>query len=131
MNDPTCSVCHLQFEPVAWGLGRFQADGTYATQDHLGNALQEDGFLRLPGSVDELPYENVAEMMDLVATADASRECIGSKATQFAVGRALTGDDDCSMQEVQTRFAQSDGTWRDLVVAITLSPGFRSVRVEE
>jgi hypothetical protein len=35
------------------------------------------------------------------------------------------------MEQLQTRFAQSQGTWRDLVVAIALSPGFRSVRVEE
>ena len=130
-TDSTCASCHLQFEPLSWGLGRYLADGTFAEQDHLGNLLREDGFLRLPGSADELPYENSAEMMTLLAEADATRECMASKTTQFAIGRALTGDDDCTMEQLQTRFAQSDGTWRDLVVAIALSPGFRSVRVEE
>ncbi len=129
-ND-SCAGCHLQFEPLAWGLGRYLADGTYALQDAYGNDLQEDGFLRLPGSADELPYQGPAEMMELIATSDATRECLGSKAAQFAIGRALTGDDDCSMEAVQSRYAASDGTWRDLVVAIALSPGFRSVRVED
>ena len=130
-TNPSCAGCHLQFEPLAWGLGRYQADGTYAQNDAYGNPLREDGELRLPGAADVVPYDNAAEMMTLLAEADATRECLASKTTQFAIGRALTGDDDCSMQHLQTRFAQSEGTWRDLVVAIALSPGFRSVRVEE
>ena len=87
--------------------------------------------MRLPGSAEECTYENAGEMMTLLAEADATRECMASKTTQFAIGRALTGDDDCTMEQLQTRFANSDGTWRDLVVSIALSPGFRSVRVEE
>lgn len=130
-TDATCAGCHLQFEPISWGLGRYLADGTFADEDHLGNPLREDGFLRLPGSAEEYPYNNAGEMMTLLAEADATRECMASKTTQFAIGRALTGGDDCTMEQLQTRFAQSDGTWRDLVVAIALSPGFRSVRVEE
>ncbi|MGH1341349.1 MAG: DUF1592 domain-containing protein [Nannocystales bacterium] len=130
-TDATCAGCHLQFEPISWGLGRYLADGTFADEDHLGNALREDGFLRLPGSAEEYPYDNAGEMMTLLAEADATRECMASKTTQFAIGRALTGSDECTMEQLQTRFAQSDGTWRDLVVAIALSPGFRSVRVEE
>jgi len=130
-TDATCAGCHLQFEPISWGLGRYLADGKFADEDHLGNALREDGFLRLPGSAQEYPYNNAGEMMTLLAEADATRECMASKTTQFAIGRALTGNDDCTMEQLQTRFADSDGTWRDLVVAIALSPGFRSVRVEE
>ncbi|MEM6294928.1 MAG: DUF1592 domain-containing protein [Myxococcota bacterium] len=127
----TCAGCHLQFEPLAWGLGRYQGDGSFAAQDHLGNPLREDGFVILPGSTDRIEYQNGAEMMELLAGADATRECLASKAAQFAIGRALTGSDTCSMEQLQTRFAESPGTWRDLVVAIALSPGFRSVRVEE
>ncbi len=130
-TNPTCAGCHLQFEPLSWGLGRYQADGTFAEQDHLGNPLREDGFMRLPGSFDDIAYDNAAQMMTLLAEADATRECMASKTTQFAIGRAPTGADACTMQQLQMRFADSDGTWRDLVVSIALSPGFRSVRVEE
>jgi hypothetical protein len=130
-TNATCAPCHLQFEPLAWGLGRYQADGTFADVDHLGNTLREDGFLRLPNVGQEIPYNSAGEMMTLLAEAEATRECLASKTAQFAIGRALTGDDSCSMEQLQTRFAQSQGTWRDLVVAIALSPGFRSVRVEE
>jgi len=130
-TDGTCAGCHLQFEPLSWGLGKYLADGSYAQEDHLGNTLREDGFMRLPGSAEELPYDDAAEMMTLLAGADATRQCLASKTTQFAIGRALTDGDDCTMEQLQTRFAQSSGTWRDLVVAIALSPGFRSVRVEE
>lgn len=129
--NPTCAGCHVQFEPMAWGLGRYQADGSYAQTDSFGNPLREDGYVRLPGTGEEVSFQNAGEMMEILAGADATRECLASKTTQYAIGRALTGDDDCSMEQLQTRFAESSGTWRDLAVAIALSPGFRSVRVEE
>ncbi len=131
LDNPSCAGCHYQFEPLAFGLGRYLADGTVADEDVQGNPLREDGFLRLPDVAQEISYENSAEMMTVLAEADATRTCLAKKATQFAVGRAVTGSDACTMEALQTRFADSEGTWRDLAVAIALSPGFRSVRVEE
>jgi hypothetical protein len=34
------------------------------------------------------------------------------------------------MGKVQDALAASGGTWRDIMLAIALSPGFRSIRVE-
>ncbi len=131
IDNPSCTGCHVQFEPLAFGLGRYRADGTASDMDDQGNVLREDGYMILPGAGEEVTYETSEEMMAALAGADATRECLAEKATQFAVGRAVTGDDTCTMEELQTRFADSAGTWRDLAVAIALSPGFRSVRVEE
>jgi hypothetical protein len=130
-SNDNCSGCHRQMEPLAWGLERFLADGTYATEDWLGNPLQEDGYLLLPGEAEPQPYDTVAEMMQLLAGSDAARECIARKATQFAVARPLLGSDACSIDGLQASFAASSGTWRDLVTAVATSPGFRSIRVEE
>lgn len=130
-NNASCAGCHIQMEPLAWGLERFVADGTYRTEDWLGNPLREDGYLLLPGEGEEKPYTTVGEMMDLLAGSDRVRECLALKGTQFAVARPLLESDTCSIDGLQASFAASDGTWRDLVLGITLSPGFRSIRVEE
>jgi hypothetical protein len=129
-GNPSCAGCHLQFEPFAWGLERYLADGSHSLVDHLGNELREDGALRLPGEDDPLPYENAAEMVELLAGADAVRECLAVKGTQFAIGRPLADNDECSIGKLQERFSDSGQTWRDLVLSIALSPGFRSIRVE-
>lgn len=130
-GNPACGGCHLQFEPLAWGMERYLADGSYATMDAFGNELREDGFAQLPGEPEQIPYDNAAELMDLLASSDAVRECLAKKGTQFAIGRPLAENDECSMDKVQQTLADSDGTWRDLIVAVALSPGFRSLRVEE
>jgi len=129
-TNESCMGCHLQFEPLAWGLERYLADGTYTTQDFYGNELREDGELRLPGQADPAPYQSASEMMSLLEDSDAVRECIAKKGTQFAVARPLMPSDACSVGKIFDSLEQSDGTWRDLVVAIALSPGFRSIRVE-
>jgi hypothetical protein len=129
-SNAACAGCHLQFEPLAWGLERYVADGTYATEDYFGNALREEGEVTFPGDPERHSFTNAAEFMQLLADAEATRECLGSKGTQFAIGRPLLESDDCSMGKVQDALAASDGTWRDIMLAIALSPGFRSIRVE-
>ena len=129
-TNPSCAGCHLQFEPVAWGLERYLADGSYEAMDSFGNALREDGEVQLPGESGPLPFANAGELMQLLAQSSATQECFGRKGTQFAVARPLTEDDDCSLNKVRESFEASDGTWRDLMIAIALSPGFRSIRVE-
>lgn len=130
-TNPSCAGCHRQMEPHSWGLERFVADGTYRMEDRHGNALREDGYIQLPGTTDERHYETVAEMMEILAQSDQLRECLGLKVTQFAIGRALLPTDECSVERLQESFAGSAGTWRDLVLAITLSPGFRTIAVEQ
>ncbi len=128
--NEACMGCHLQFEPLAFGLERYLADGTYATQDFYGNPLREDGSMQLPGESGPEPFETSREMMELLAGSDAVRECLTHKGAQFAVARPLMPSDRCSMEKVAASFDASNGSWRDLVTAIALSPGFRSIRVE-
>jgi hypothetical protein len=129
IDNSACRGCHLQFEPVSWGLERYLADGSYAEVDWYGNELREDGFLILPGEPQQ-EYSSAAELMEILAGSDAVRDCFGSKGTQFAIGRALGSTDACSLEKVHEAFGGSPGTWSDLMLAIASSPGFRSIRVE-
>ncbi|MBL4687045.1 MAG: DUF1585 domain-containing protein, partial [Nannocystaceae bacterium] len=119
-----------QFEPLAFGLERYLADGTYSEVDYLGNALREDGAIMLPGEAEPQSFTSSREMMELLAGSDGVRQCLTKKGAQFAIARPLIPSDNCSIQKVMESFDASDGSWRDLVAAIALSPGFRSIRVE-
>jgi hypothetical protein len=130
-TNPSCAGCHRQIEPLSWGLERFVADGTYRLEDWHGNALREDGYIHFVGEIDEHHYETLGEMMDLLAQSDQVRDCMGRKVTQFAIGRSLLPTDQCSVDQALERFAGSPGTWRDVVLAVTLSPGFRTIAVEQ
>lgn len=129
VDNPACGGCHVQIEPVAWGIERFDATGRHTTEDRFGNALAQDGTVVLEhGQVD---FASIAELGDLLASSDRVRACMGRKSTQFALGRPLHPNerpsDQCTDDEVTERFLASKGTYRDLMVAIALSTSFRHV----
>lgn len=129
-ENPTCGGCHAQMDPLAYGLERFDGTGAFALEDEFGNELREDGNVLFPGEREPVPFATIGELMDLLAGSDRVRDCTSLKATQFALGRALADSDGCSLAAVRETFSASDGTYRDLMVAIALSPGFRTIRVE-
>ncbi|MDQ3031476.1 MAG: DUF1592 domain-containing protein [Myxococcota bacterium] len=128
--NPSCAGCHIQMEPIAWGIERFDATGSHQLEDEFGNALQQDGWLRIPGQSTQTDYSSVAELAALLATSERARDCASLKATQFAIGRPLAASDGCSLRDMRDRYVEGEGTWTDLVVAIATSPGFRAIRVE-
>jgi len=129
--SPVCGGCHQQMEPIAWGVERFDATGAHHLEDEYGNALREDGSVLEPGRVDPIEYATVAELMSALAGSERVRDCLSLSATQYAIGRPILRGDGCSLAAMRDRFAASEGTYADLIVAIALSPGFRSVRTEE
>lgn len=130
VDNPSCSGCHVQMEPYAWGIERYVADGTYHLADEFGNELREDGYVRLPGSDGNAPYTSAAEMMDLLAESEAVEACFERRSLQFALGRAVEMTDHCTVQAIRDRVSESSGTYEDLLVAIALSPGFRTIATE-
>jgi len=131
VDNPSCGGCHTQMEPYAWGIERFASDGSYHLEDEYGNALYEDGFVRLPGTGEDTPYSTVGQLMDLLAGADAVQACFEERSLQFALGRAVELTDGCTIDSIRTRMSESSGTYEDLLVAIALSPGFRTIATEQ
>ncbi|MFP6614463.1 MAG: DUF1592 domain-containing protein, partial [Pirellulales bacterium] len=65
-----CGSCHSKFEPLAFGLEKFDGLGTSREKDEHGNALREDGEIIFPGSASAVKYRSAAELMDLLAASD-------------------------------------------------------------
>jgi len=130
VNDPSCGGCHSQMEPLAWGLERFDGAGLVATTDRFGNELREDGNISIPGQAETLPFSTIGEMMSLLSGSARLQDCVSLKAAQFAVGRLLLDSDGCSLVDMRDRFVATDGSYQELIVAISLSPMVRTVRTQ-
>ena len=63
-----CGVCHVRFEPLAYGLEKFDGIGTWHDRDSFGNALREDGEVLFPGEAEPVKYKSAAELMNLLGT---------------------------------------------------------------
>lgn len=120
-----CSGCHSLFDGLGYTLESYDQLGRYRTTekdlpiDSTGQILGS-GTLGLDG-----PLANVQELAEKLRTSQAVRDCMATTWYRYAMGRALTSDDSCSVDEVKSAFNASGGDLRELLVAITLSTGFR------
>jgi hypothetical protein len=119
--NATCRGCHLRFEPLAYGLEKFDGIGAFHEKDEHGNLLREDGQILIPGTSKSVPYLTSEELMNLLAGSERIRETITWKVTQFAMGRPLGALDAATVADIHKAGQQSGGTWKDVITAIVLS----------
>jgi hypothetical protein len=135
VNNPSCGGCHSQMEPLVWGLERYDATGAYKLTDNFDNDLVEDGAITFPVSGEVANYESASELMNLLANSPEMLSCFGEKSTQFAIGRPLSpgsvADDKCTLDAVNKHLEASAGTYRDIIIAIALSPTFRKIQTQD
>lgn len=119
--NQSCRGCHLRFEPLAYGLEKFDGIGAFHDKDEHGNELREDGQILIPGTSESVPYQTSEELMTLLAGSERIRETITWKMTQFALGRPLGAADAATVADIHQAGQKSGGTYKDVITAIILS----------
>lgn len=128
--DNKCGGCHGRFEPLAFGLERFDGLGAYRERDEHGNALREDGEVHIPGQPQPVQYKTSAALMNLLAQSERVRETLTWKVTQFALGRPLIATDAPSLAKIHADAQAAGGTYAGLITAIVMSDLVRQTRTE-
>jgi hypothetical protein len=130
LANPACGGCHAKFEPFAFGLEKFDGVGAFHQEDEHGNALREDGEIRIPGEAQPARYESTAELMDLLSGSDRVQRCLTRKVAQFALGRPLSAADAPILDTIHAEAQAAGGTYEALITAIVLSDLVRSIHTE-
>ncbi|MEX2169065.1 MAG: DUF1592 domain-containing protein [Pirellulales bacterium] len=128
--DVNCTGCHAKFEPLSFGLGRFDGLGSYHESDEHGNQLRDDGNILFPGQDKPIAYQSSRELMDLLAKSDRVRESLTWKVTQFAVGRPLGAEDAPVVADIHRAAQHNGGTYASLMTAIVTSDLVMRTRTE-
>ncbi len=121
LNDAKCGGCHGKFEPLAFGLEKFDGLGAFFDKDQFGNRLRDDGEILFPGEAKPIAYKNSAELMNLLAGSDRVQKSITWKLTQFALGRPLGPSDARIVDKIHETAQKNGGTYTSLITAIVLS----------
>jgi hypothetical protein len=129
--DQNCGVCHVRFEPLAFGLERFDGIGAYHEADAHGNPLRDDGEVLFPGEAKPVPYNTSAELMDLLAESERVRTSLTWKLTQFCLGRPITATDARVIDSIHSSATQNGGTYSALITAIVLSDLVQNTKTKE
>ncbi len=117
----SCGGCHSKFEPLAFGLERFDGLGSYYKRDVFGNKLRQDGEILIPGDAEPIPYKTSAELMNLLAESDRVKETLTWKLAQFVLGRPLGSRDAQTINELHDQAMQDGGTYKSVMAAIASS----------
>ena len=119
--DESCGGCHGKFEPLAFGLERFDGLGSYHEMDEHGNPLHQHGEILFPGSAEPVQYDSTRELMRELAGNDRVRFTILWKLTQFAMGRPLGASDVPVVEQIYQRTQRDGGTYQAALTAILVS----------
>ncbi|MDP6444119.1 MAG: DUF1592 domain-containing protein [Pirellulaceae bacterium] len=125
-----CGGCHIRFEPLAFGLEKFDGVGAFREQDEHGNQLREDGEILFPGAAKAVKYQKSSELMTLLADSGRVSETITWKVTQFALGRPLVSADARTVEQIDKEARQGGGTYASLITAIVTSDLVRMTRTQ-
>jgi hypothetical protein len=130
LANKSCVGCHAKFEPLSFGLEKFDGLGSFHDNDEHGNQLRDDGSILFPGQEEAVKFKTSAELMDLLARSDRVRETFAWKVTQFAIGRPLVAADAPLVAEIHRASQQAGGTYPSLMTAIVTSDLVLMTRTE-
>jgi len=130
IDDKACGGCHKKFEPLAFGLEKYDGLGAFHEKDRHNNTLREDGEVLFPGDEKPVTFGTAAELMDLLAKSGRVQESLTWKVTQFCLGRPLGAADAPALQDIHQAARKNGGTWTALLTAIVQSDLVRMTRTE-
>lgn len=128
--NQSCVGCHAKFEPLAFGLEKFDGLGSFHQRDEFGNELRDDGQILIPGQANPLKYRSSQELMNLLAESERVRETFTWKLTQFALGRPLDAEDVPQVHAIHQKSQAEGGTYSSLLLAIVTSDLVLQTRTE-
>lgn len=101
-----CSGCHMQLEPVGFGLENFDSSGRYRTAEPDKPACSIDGTGELTGVGS---FTGPAQLGDLMIQAGGVDECVATMVYRFAMGRWELDEHDDALLERLVVDAQAGG----------------------
>ncbi|MBW3624373.1 MAG: DUF1592 domain-containing protein [Armatimonadetes bacterium] len=130
LNTPSCAGCHKKFEPLAFGLEKFDGLGSFMEVDRHGNKLREDGEILFPGESKPVPFKTVSELTGLLAESDRVKMNMTRKVTQFALGRPLVESDAPILTKIHAAAQKGGGTYAGLITSVVMSDLVQMTRTE-
>jgi hypothetical protein len=125
LTQASCAGCHQLIDRIGVGFEEFDTVGRYRNMDN-GLAVDASGQLANVPDVPEA-FTGAVELASKLASSTMALECATKQWFRFALSRAETDDDACSIAAAESAL-QSSGSLRDLVVAIATSDSFRYAR---
>jgi hypothetical protein len=128
-KSAACFSCHKMIDGLGFGLEQYDVIGQTRTMEH---GLPVDSRGDVTGTTDiDGKFNGGAELARLLAKSAQVRDCAPTQWLRYALSRHEAAEDACSLQQLKTSFATSDGNLRDLLLAVTQTDAFLHYRRPE
>jgi hypothetical protein len=117
--NPSCSTCHMMFEPLGLAMENFDAVGKWRTED-VGNPIDPSGII-----TNGTPIDGLHSLRDLtVQNGDQFAQVVTEKLLTYAIGRGLEYQDMPMLRAVTREAAKDDYQFSALLMGVIQSPAF-------
>ena len=121
-ENPVCQGCHQRIDPVGFSFENYGALGEY--RQTWENGITVDAT----GSLPEGEFNHAVEMLQLLGNLERAKTCYVQNWMEYALGRPLETQDQCTLERLTKRFIASDGHLPSLIIDIASSDSFLYTR---
>jgi Protein of unknown function (DUF1585)/Protein of unknown function (DUF1588) len=119
-QNPVCAACHSRIDPIGFGLENYDPLGRWRDQD-AGKPVDAKGLLP-----DGTTFDGPQELKQvLLKRKDEFVRHLATKVLGYALGRGLTVEDRCAVEEIVAKVKDGEYKAHALVVAVVQSVPFR------
>jgi hypothetical protein len=123
--DDYCQGCHSTIDPVGFSLGSYDAIGSLAAIDNLGQSI--DNQTALP---DGTTLDGVNGLADWLVANPNLGPCTVRKTFTYALGREPTDADDRWLETLEQAFVEGGYSFEPLLLALVESDPFLMIAGE-
>lgn len=118
--NPTCASCHDRIDPLGFGLENYDVLGRWRTEDE-GGPIDATGVLP-----DGTEFHNPEELKAILfERKDQFLRVVTEKMLAYALGRGLTFEDRCTVDQIVDRVKETGYNSHTIVLEIVNSAPFR------
>ena len=117
-KDPACAGCHAVFDPVGLTFENFDGIGEFRTED-AGQTIDSSGGL---GGV---TFADARDLANYLRHDPRTPHCISERVLTYALGREPEATEAPYVDRIDTAFAASNYSFRELALAVVTSDAFR------
>lgn len=122
-TDPACSACHALMDPPGFLFEHFDPTGAWRDT--------EDGYeIDTTGELTGVALDGAGSLGDLLADHERVGPCMVRQVFRHAHARLDTEDDEVTLDQLSTSFADSGYRFRDLLVELVAHESFAVVAID-
>jgi hypothetical protein len=122
-----CQGCHAGLNGFGFGFENYDAAGHHQTTD---DTLPVDATGTISGTDVDGPYDGAIALSERLSHSQVVHDCATQRLVRYALGRPPADVEQPMVASMATGFKASGGDLHALLVAVVLSPSFRTRLVE-